>query len=239
MNAQSEHGRFAPFTRWAFLKSLLAAGAILMILAWIPPLRSQDLKPIEIKLPKPVFTGTPQNISVPNLEKSSGNLRPPFLAPSGTRNLALGKPVTSSDSEPVIGDLGMITDGDKEASEGSFVELGPFLQYVTIDLLKPAVMFAVVVWHYHQQPVVYKDVVIQVSDDGAFRKNVRTLFNNDHDNTSKLGAGTDKNYVETAEGKLINARGVVARYVRLYSRGNSSDDMNHYIEVDVYGKPVP
>jgi hypothetical protein len=32
--------------------------------------------------------------------------------------------------------------------------------------------------------------------------------------------------------------GVQGRFVRLYSAGNTSDDANHYIEVEVYGKPV-
>ena len=43
-------------------------------------------------------------------------------------------------------------------------------------------------------------------------------------------------YLEKNEGKLIDAKGTRGRYVRLYSNGNTSDDMNHYIEVEVYGK---
>ena len=46
------------------------------------------------------------------------------------------------------------------------------------------------------------------------------------------------NYTETNEGKLIDAKGVRARYVRLYSNGNSANDLNHYIEAVVYGKPI-
>jgi hypothetical protein len=45
-------------------------------------------------------------------------------------------------------------------------------------------------------------------------------------------------YVETSEGKLIDAKGVRVRYVRLYSNGNSSNELNHYIEVEVFGKPT-
>ena len=48
--------------------------------------------------------------------------------------------------------------------------------------------------------------------------------------------GKNYEYVETNEGRLIDCRGVKARYVRLYSDGNTSNDMNHYIEVEVYGK---
>ncbi len=194
--------------------------------------------PLEIKLPKPVFIGTPQNMQVPNLEKPLGKPRPAFLAPVGTKNVALHKTVHSSDEMPIIGDLTLITDGDKEANEGSFVELGPFSQNVTIDLGSKHDIYAIVLWHYHNQPRVYFDVVIQVADDQDFIKDVKTVFNNDHDNSSKLGAGKDMNYVETAEGKLIDARGVQGRYVRLYSKGNTNNDLNHYTEVEVYGKPV-
>ena len=52
------------------------------------------------------------------------------------------------------------------------------------------------------------------------------------------GIGKDMNYVETAEGKLIDARGIQARYIRLYSNGNTNNDLNHYVEVEVYGKPI-
>jgi len=194
---------------------------------------------VDIKLPKPMFVGTPQDTRVPNLEKPSGKPRPPFLAPPGTKNLALGKPVKSSDEEPIIGEIEMITDGDKEAADGSYVELGPFLQHVTIDLGAKQNIYAIVVWHYHKQPCVYYDVVVQVADDADFITNVKTVFNNDIDNSAGFGVGKNMHYTETAEGKLIDCMpGVQSRYVRLYSNGNTSNDLNHYIEVDVYGKPV-
>ena len=197
-----------------------------------------NLVPIDIKLPKPMFVGTPENMQVPNLEKPLGAPRPPFLAPQGTRNLAAGRPVSSSDEEPIIGELEMITDGDKEGADGSFVELGPFTQHVTIDLGQKSDIYALVLWHYHKQPRVYFDVIVQVADDADFITNVKTIFNNDHNNSSGLGVGQDLHYVETAEGKLIDAKGVQGRYVRCYSKGNTNNDLNHYIEVEVYGKPV-
>ena len=193
---------------------------------------------LDIKLPKPMFIGTPEDTSVPNLEKPLGKLRPPFLAPVGTKNVALGKPVSSSDEEPIWGNLEMITDGDKEAADGSYIELGPFLQHVTIDLEAKYEIYAIVVWHYHKQARVYFDVVAQVADDADFITNVKTLFNNDIDNSAGFGIGKDMHYTETNEGRLIDAKGVQARYVRLYSKGNNSNDLNHYIEVEVYGKEV-
>ena len=194
--------------------------------------------PIEIKLPKPMFVGTPQDTRVANLEKPVGRARPPFLAPAGVKNVAAGKPVTSSDEEPIIGEIEMITDGDKEAADGSYVELGPLLQHVTVDLEAVQEIYAILVWHYHKQARVYYDVVVQVADDADFITNVKTVFNNDIDNSAGLGVGSNMHYTETNEGKLIGAKGVRARYVRLYSNGNTGNDLNHYIEVEVYGKPV-
>ena len=198
----------------------------------------QKLVPIPFQLPKPMFEGTPQNLSVPNLQNPLGRPRDPFLAPAGVTNVAKGKKVTSSDTEPVIGEIEQVTDGDKKGADGSYVELGPGLQQVTIDLGATHEVFAVLFWHFHKTPRVYFDVVVQLADDADFKKNVRTLFDNDHDNTSGLGAGKDMNYVETAEGKLVDAKGSRARFVRLYSRGNSANELNHYVEVEVFGRPA-
>jgi len=196
------------------------------------------LVPLPLQLPKPMFEGTPQNLSVPNLQKPLGKAREPFLAPAGVTNVAKGKAITSSDSEPVIGELEQVTDADKKGAEGSFVELGPGVQWVQVDLGAPNEIFAVLFWHFHKTPRVYFDVVVQVADDAAFKKNVRTLFNNDHDNTAGLGAGKEMNYVETSEGKLIDAKGEKARYVRLTSKGNNANELNHYVEVEVWGRPA-
>jgi len=206
-----------------------------------PAAPPSGLAPVDIELPKPMFVGTPQDLKVDNLEKPLGKPRPPFLAPEGTTNVAKGKPVSASDEEPIIGDIEMITDGDKEAADGSYVELGPFVQHVTVDLGKQQEIYAIVMWHYHKQPRVYFDVVVQLSNDKDFITDVKTVFNNDLDNSAGLGIGKDMHYVETSEGKLIDllSQGSPkARYVRLYSNGNTSNDLNHYIEIDVYGKPV-
>ncbi|HUT46025.1 MAG TPA: hypothetical protein VMX36_07045 [Sedimentisphaerales bacterium] len=197
---------------------------------------TSELVPIDIKLPKPMFTTGPYPPRVPNLEKPRGKARPPFFAPVGTRNVALGKPVSSSSLEIIAGDFLMITDGDKEIGRNSCVELLPFSQHITIDLQVEHNIYAIVIWHYHRQHRVYYDIVVQVADDPDFITNVTTLFNNDIDNSAGLGVGKNMHYTETSEGKLINANGVKARYVRLYSNGNTSNDLNHYIEVEVYGK---
>ncbi|MCD6174171.1 MAG: discoidin domain-containing protein [Planctomycetes bacterium] len=201
-----------------------------------PAEKESKLVPIPLVLPKPMFVGTPQNLSgVENLEKPLGKARPVFLAPEGTQNLALNKPVISSEMEPITGDLEMVVDGDKDATEGSVVELGPFEQWVQIDLEKKAEIYAIVLWHYHKTPRVYFDIVVQVSSDEEFI-DATTIYNNDMDNSLGRGVGVDKHYVETAEGQLIDAKGVKGRYVRLYSQANNQNDYSHYIEVEVFGK---
>jgi hypothetical protein len=199
---------------------------------------AQSKVPLKITLPPPVFVGTPVPMNVPNLEPAQRGKRPDFMVPAGTVNLAKGKKVTSSDNLPDTGTLDMITDGDKDGNEGSWVELGPGKQWVQIDLAKEADIYAILVWHFHSQARVYRDVIVQVSDDPAFSKGVTTVFNNDSSNQLGLGAGKDLNYIETYQGKLIDARGVKGRYVRLYSNGNTANKLNHYIEVEVFGKPA-
>jgi hypothetical protein len=197
-----------------------------------------QLQPLPIALPKPLFEGTPANLKVPNLEKPLGKPRPPFLAPAGTANVAKGKPVTSSVTDPAIGELEMLTDGEKAGTDGSYVELGQGVQWVVIDLKQKFTLYAIAVWHYHKSARVYSDIVVQVADDPDFLIDVRTIFNNDRDNTAGLGIGRDQNYVETNEGKLIDAKGVVGRYLRLYSNGNDTTPLNHYVEVEAWGVPA-
>jgi hypothetical protein len=190
---------------------------------------AQDKVPLKTDLPKPQFTGTPVPINVPNLEPKLTGKRPDFLVPVGATNLAAGKKVTASDTEPVVGTLDLVTDGDKAGDEGSWVELAPGKQWLQIDLAKEAEIYAVIVWHFHSQERVYRDVVVQVSNDASFAKDVTTIY----DNSS---AGSDRPYIESYQGKLMDAKGVKGRYVRLYSNGNTTNKMNHYIEVEVWGK---
>jgi hypothetical protein len=222
-------------------KTLIWISAAVLGLALIAPTAmAQDpgKEVLKITLPKPMFVGTPKNIRTANLEMITGKPRGPFMVPVGTVLLSAGKPVAASDKEPVIGEVAFVTDGKKSGEDGYYVELGPMLQWVQIDLGKSQELSAVVAWHYHSQARVYRDVVVQVSDDKDFISGVTTVFNNDHDNTSGLGAGKDREYIETFDGRLFDPKGVKARYIRLTSGGNTSNDMNHYVEVEVYGLPA-
>ena len=199
---------------------------------------AQNQVVLKTQLPPPLFVGTPAPLNVPNLEPAMKGKRPDFYVPVGTINLAKNKKVTSSDNNPNVGTLDMVVDGDKDGNEGSWVELGPGKQWVQIDLARKADIYAVLIWHYHSQARVYRDVVVQVSDDPMFKSGVTTIFSNDFANDFGLGAGKNLNYIETYQGKLIDAKDVKGRYVRLYSNGNTSNKLNHYIEVEVWGKPA-
>ena len=43
--------------------------------------------------------------------------------------------------------------------------------------------------------------------------------------------------VSISKDELSDAKGVEARYVRLFSNGSDKAETNHYVEVEVYGKP--
>jgi hypothetical protein len=221
----------------SFRKQYLISAFLLICLGVAGLCAEEQTAPIPFQLPKPGYAGTPMNIDWTNVEPPSSKLRGAFLAPTDVTNVAKGKKVTGSEKEPVNGELQMITDGDKKQADYNNVELGPGVQYVTIDLGTVDEIYAILFWHYYQ-PIVYYGVVVQTADDEGFTKNVHTLFNNDRQNATKLGAGKDLYYVESYQGKLVDAKGTRGRYVRLYSAGNSSNDANNYIEVEVWGRPA-
>ncbi len=197
---------------------------------------AQETKVLKLELPQLQIEGTPVPVVLANLDSKKGN-NPTPTVPADVTNVALKKNVTASDDFPLMGELSQITDGDKAAGAPSVVELMGGVQWVQIDLEKSFELYAVAVWHFHSQERAYNDVIVQVSDDEKFEKGVTTIFNADHDNSSKLGAGKDKAWIETYEGKLIVIeKPIKARYVRLYSNGNNTNEMNAYIEVEVYGR---
>ena len=123
---------------------------------------------ITLEFPPPKVTSTPAPINLPHLELP--NKKPPVIkVPTGVTNVAAGKTVTSSDEWPIIGELDMITDGDKESEDGYYVELGEMQQWVQVDLETKTEIYGIGLWHYHAQPRAYLDVIIQVSDDPEFK----------------------------------------------------------------------
>ena len=186
--------------------------------------RRRSSSPLKTEIPQEILAGTPPDVLAllfPGLEKLIEGTAS-YLVPEGTGNVALKKKVTASDSNPVLGELKFVTDGNKQGSEDSYVELGPLQQWVQIDLEQECQIYALFLWHYFREARSYTDVVVQVADDPEFKTNVRTLYNNDQDNSSKLGLGKSRPYIETNQGRLVEAKGEKARYVRLYSNGNTA-----------------
>lgn len=214
----------------------ISIAVALLLLPIVNVSYAEDAKvDLKLELPEPYFGGTPLDYFGPNLEEPNYKPRPPFPVPASTTNLAEGKPVTSQ-NPPKFGKLEMLVDGDKSYKDESLLGLDRGKQWIQIDLGAPSTLSALALWHFHQGDRVYFDVVVQIADDVEFTKNVRTVFNNDHDNTSELGAGKNKEYIENYKSKLVDLGGVTARAIRFQSKGNTTDDFNHYVEAEVYGK---
>lgn len=163
--------------------------------------------------------------------------RPPFMVVDGVVNLALYKNVTA-DKKPTSGELEQITDGLMKCEQFDYVE-GP--SWIQIDLEKKYALQAIVLWHYYKHAVIFNDVIVQVADNPEFTENVRTLYNNDHDNSSGMGKGKDTAYVSRWWGEIVDARGegfkgTAARCVRVYTAVGMEKEVPSYVEVAVYGK---
>lgn len=185
--------------------------------------------------------GYPKNMNVPpNLREEVR--RESFMAPQGVTNLALNKTVTSSmEEKPIIGELAQITDGIKKSDEFDYVELNPGPQWVQIDLGQIYNVFAVGVWHYYKNPVIYNDVIVQIANNSDFTENVKTLFNNDYDNSSGQDIGKDTAYYARWWGEIVDARGpdkngMETRYVRVHTNGGAAGEETKFVEIAVYGK---
>ncbi len=199
---------------------------------------AEDKEVLALKLPAPTLKGTPEDLPVgPNLEPLPEKPRAPFLTVKGVKNVALGKPVISS-VKPFSGELSQVTDGKKEAFDYDAVEMKKGSQYVQVDLGEAYTIHAIVMWHDHRYIQVMHDVIVQVSDDPEFKNNVTTVYNNDVDNSSGLGVGTDREYFETHEGRIVEVKGVKGRYVRGYTKGGSLSALNCWQELEVYALPA-
>src|SRR5260221_43658 len=195
--------------------------------------------PLPLNLPAPTAKGPPDTLPEgPNVEKFTDKPRPAFMAPKGVKNVAQGKKVTASVEKLYTGNLAQITDGKKDPDDDQVVEMRKGPQWVQVDLENTYPIYVIMIWHDHRYLQVFRDVVVQAADDAEFTKNVRTIFNNDVENEIGRGIGTEKQYFETAEGKLINAKGIQARYLRFYSKGSNMTAYNVYQEIEVYALPA-
>lgn len=228
---------------WRCALGVCLSVALLIVAGGVQPgayaADDKALKPLPIKFPEPTLRGTPEDIPVgPNIEPPPKEDPAPFMAPAGAVNLAAGKTVTSS-VKPFTGELSQVTDGKKEAFDSDAIEMRKGPQWVQVDLGAEQTIYAIALWHDHRYIQITRDVIVQVSNDPEFKQNVTTLYNNDADDSAKQGPGTDKEYFETKYGKIVNAKGVKARYLRGYSNGTTNTSLNCWQEIEVYGPPAP
>lgn len=197
-----------------------------------------DTEPLNLDLPAHTLKGTPEDLpSGPNIEPVSDKAPTPPQVPKGVKNVAAGKKVTSSVA-PFQGELTQITDGRKEPIDDDAVEIKKGTQWVQVDLGQTYEIHAIAMWHDHRYVQAMRDVLLQVSDDPEFKTGVTTLYNNDSDNSSGLGVGTDREYFEMQFGRVVPAKGVKARYVRGYTRGSNQSAFNCWQEIEVYALPA-
>lgn len=219
------------------MKSTSTLLAIAMtIFALGTPAVAEDLVELKFELPEPFFGGTPVDYWGPNLEEETFKPRDPFKAVAGTEIISRGKPVTSSDKAPALGELKQLVDGDKDYSKDSLIELGEGLQWVQVDLEAEQVLECLLLWHFHEGNRVYFDVIVQASNDPEFKDGVTTLYNNDFDNSAGMGAGEDKEYKDNDKGRLIDGKDTKARYVRVYGQGNTANDLTNFVELEIWGR---
>ena len=195
---------------------------------------------IKFELPPPHSSGTPKEIKSDNLEPDPGpgKLRPPIMVePEYAKKLTTEDTKVTTSEEAVTGENEYVVDGDKTPDATSMLQLPGGVQWVQLDLGAEHVISAVCVWHDQGDERVYKDVIMQISNDPKFLEGVTTIFNNDHDDSAKLGKkGTDKEYRERNDGRPVDAKLTKGRYVRCYSNGSTSEPVNNYIEIEVFGK---
>jgi hypothetical protein len=209
--------------------ALLAAGMLCAM--------AQDKVALKLDLPAPTLKGTPEQLPTgPNIEPNSDKAPTPLMIAATAKNVALGKKVTSS-VKPFTGEVDQITDGKKEAFDYDTVEMKKGSQWVQIDLGETHTIHALAVWHDHRYIQVVHDVIFQVSDDPEFKTGVTTIFNNDTDNSSGLGVGTDREYFERHFGRAFDGKGAKGRYVRGYTKGSHLSALNCWQEIEVYAVP--
>jgi hypothetical protein len=125
--------------------------------------------------------------------------------------------------------ISVLTDDD--LSDDAIYYHGKGLQALELELDQVYIISRLVVWHDYADGRIYNSVVFQCSPTKGMWLN---LFNNDVDNLAGQGRGSDKSYVETDKGKVVQVPGIQCRYFRFWSYGSNKDSGNRYIELKVF-----
>ncbi len=178
--------------------------------------------------------------------------RDAFWVNKGVVNVAKGKLVTAN--KVVFGEITTVTDGDincvatdfvfkltGEDAEGEEEDVTPA---VTVDLGKDYEVEGICVWHNYKRPIIFENIVVQISTDKNFPEDkTTTIFNNDYEDMIGFGEGKNKLFPASVWGELIRVgkegSGQKARYVRVYTEGvlNDFSSMPAFLEVGVYARP--
>ena len=191
---------------------------------------------------------------------------PKFDLPLGSRNLAIGRSVTTNFPEPLFGRLEMITDGSKGVAtypdgriryvdaDNCYVEFSPSVpgvtgrdvhglgpRYIQFDLQESVVIDAVWIWpgyRDHGYDVVRK-LVVEISDDPNFKADTKTVFNCDTDNSMGFGVGQDRPFATSRYGKVIQISQIAGRFARIWCNGSvMSPWETRLVEIEIYGRPI-
>jgi hypothetical protein len=190
--------------------------------------------------------GWPKNLVMPSNFRDGELKRPPVMVSPDTELLSLNKPVSTS-MKPEFLPLGppeLLVDGVKRSEDVTRIEFGPGKHWVQIDLEESHLISMVVIWHHYKNATIYNDVIVQLSDDPEFKAGVKTIYNNDHDNSSGMGKGKGTTYASRWWGEIADARDeefnevTSARYVRVYTSDGAGAEAPSFVEVSVYGKPA-
>jgi hypothetical protein len=155
---------------------------------------------------------------------------------AGSMNMALNKPVTFSGSTSQS--QAYADDGDASNTNHWTGLNAAGKGWMQIDLGAPTTVSQIMLWQYYGDGRTYHDVVVQLSNDPNFgAAQTVTVFNNDTDNSSGLGTGTDAEYAETSAGKSIQVNDVTARYVRFWANGNTHNSYDSWVEAQVFQTP--
>jgi hypothetical protein len=215
----------------------LAATALICSLALSAS--AQDKEALTLQLPAPTLKGTPEQLPTgPNIEANSDKAPAAMQIAKGSKNVAFGKKVTTSVKPFSETQPDAITDGKKEAFDYDTVEMKKGTQWIQVDLGGSFTIQAIAMWHDHRYIQVMHDVIVQVSDDPEFKTGVTTIFNNDTDNSSGLGVGTDREYFERHFGRVFDGKVAKGRYVRGYTKGSHLSALNCWQEIEVYAVPA-
>lgn len=160
---------------------------------------------------------------------------------NGAHHVVIENNDISDWGSPVV-DAVKATDGNKASNNYTQIPMNGS-QWVQVDLGASYDLTKVSMWHFWGDGRTYHDVIVQVSNDATFATGVTAVYNNDTDNSSGQGVGTDTEYAETSAGKTVTFAPVNAKYVRFrtnrYTLTNGSDGTwAHFCEVEAYADTV-